>query len=598
MPGSEGHAGDVPAVPSPQDVQASCCGALVDEWRRGGLDRAVVCPGSRSTPLVLALVDGGFDVHVRLDERSAAFTALGMGLGSGRPAVLCTTSGTAAAEVHAAVVEAHHAGVPMLVCTADRPPELHGVGAPQTVEQRRIYGDAVRFSVDLTATDWEARTAWRSIGARLLAEATAAPTGPGPVHLNVACREPLIGHPSVVPPGRGDGAPWHRRSWPRPDASETFDPDDTAADAVDPSIDGVIVAGAGCGDPESVWALADVLGWPVLADPRSGCRADRPGVVAMADALLRDEIVASAFGPEVVVRLGAPWVSKVVEAFVERTVARRGSLVLVDPFGRWSDPGRVATRVVGAEPTWWCRSMASHHAERRRRDGRWRDSWAGAEAAARAAVARWSGSQTALTEPTLARTVVECLEGAATLVTAASMPMRDVEWFAPVGVEAPRVVANRGANGIDGVVSTALGVAATAGPTVALVGDLAFLHDLSALVRPAGFDPPCAVVVADNGGGGIFSFLPQAAALPPDRFERLFATPQAVDVAEVARGLAVPTVVVEDVVSLRDAVSAAVSAGALSVIVARLPDHQANVVAHGELHAAVADAVLRALGPR
>jgi 2-succinyl-5-enolpyruvyl-6-hydroxy-3-cyclohexene-1-carboxylate synthase len=184
--------GEPGARPAPEDVQATFAAVLVDEWARGGLRRAVVCPGSRSAPVAVALArHPDIAVDVRLDERSAGFYALGAALESGLPAAVCTTSGTAAAEVHAAVVEAHHGRVPLVVCTADRPPELHHVGAPQTIDQAGLFGSAVRFALDLGVPDWEARGAWRAIASRLVAEAAAGPLGPGPVHVNLALREPL-----------------------------------------------------------------------------------------------------------------------------------------------------------------------------------------------------------------------------------------------------------------------------------------------------------------------------------------------------------------------------------------------------------------------
>ncbi len=272
-------------------VAASFSATLVDEWVRAGLTDAVLAPGSRSTPLAVALArESRIALHVRLDERSAAFFALGIGLATGRPAVLLTTSGTAAVEVHAAVVEAHLSRVPMIVCTADRPPELHHVGAPQTIEQGGLFAGAVRFFAEPGVPDDRGRWSWRSLGSRLVAEATVGPMGPGPVHANLAFREPLLEMPGELPPGRRNGRPWHRagivRRVPEPASL------DALVGLTRPAARGLIVAGAGAGTPEVVRRLADTLGWPVLADPRSGARV--PGAagaptVAAADALLRVE---------------------------------------------------------------------------------------------------------------------------------------------------------------------------------------------------------------------------------------------------------------------------------------------------------------------
>ncbi len=193
------------------DVAATFCATLVDEWARAGLTDAVVSPGSRSTPMALALAaDDRLRLHVFVDERSAAFFALGIGLRTGAPALTLTTSGTAAAELHPAVIEAHHAGIPLLAVTADRPPEAHGVGAPQTIEQGDLYGRAVRWRADPGVPDPAASPSWRSLAARAVAEARGAGGRPGPVHLNLAFREPLVGRPGPLPPGRVGARPGTR----------------------------------------------------------------------------------------------------------------------------------------------------------------------------------------------------------------------------------------------------------------------------------------------------------------------------------------------------------------------------------------------------
>jgi 2-succinyl-5-enolpyruvyl-6-hydroxy-3-cyclohexene-1-carboxylate synthase len=289
------------------DVQAAFCTVLVDEWARAGLTDAVVAPGSRSTPIVIALdAEPRIRIHVVLDERSAGFVALGLALASGRPAVVATTSGTAAVELHPAVVEASHAGVPLIAVTADRPPELHEVGAPQTVEQTGLFGQAVRWAASPGVAEWEACASWRSLGARGVAEAVSGPRGSGPVHYNLAFREPLLGTGARVatPPGRARAAPWHTRAGPSGGKAPTEVIELLAAYA---GGKGLIVAGAGAagGDPATLVEAGRRLGWPVFADPRSGCRIPAEPVVGAADALLRIPEVA-AWRPDVVLRLGAP----------------------------------------------------------------------------------------------------------------------------------------------------------------------------------------------------------------------------------------------------------------------------------------------------
>ena len=266
---------------NPSDVQAAFCAVLVDEWARAGVSDAVVAPGSRSTPLLIALgADPRIKVHVVLDERSAGFVALGLGLATRRPAVVATTSGTAAVELHPAVVEAHQAGVPLIAVTADRPHELHQVGAPQTVEQESLFAAAVRWSASPGVPEAGSSGAWRSLASRMVAESVAGASGPGPVHLNLAFREPLIGDPSAggVPPGRAGGAPWHRGAA----RAELGVPDPVVSElARFAGKAGIVVAGEGCGDADVLLGAAARLGWPVLADPRSGCRGTGHGAAVV-----------------------------------------------------------------------------------------------------------------------------------------------------------------------------------------------------------------------------------------------------------------------------------------------------------------------------
>jgi 2-succinyl-5-enolpyruvyl-6-hydroxy-3-cyclohexene-1-carboxylate synthase len=574
---------------------------LVDELARAGVRHAVVCPGSRSTPLAMALAaDERMRLHVRLDERSAAYFALGIGLESGLPACLLTTSGTAAAEVHAAVVEAHHARVPLIVCTADRPPELHEVGAPQTVEQANLYAGTMRFACDLGVPDPAAAGSWRPLASRLFAEACAAPEGPGPVHLNVAFREPLDAPPGEAPPGRRDGRPWHSVEAARP-----F-PDPVLAEVLATARQPLIVAGARCGDPELLLATAR-RGIPLLADPRSGCRqVKRPApVVAAADALLRSTSFAAAHRPDLVIRLGESWASKIVNSWLDEGAAAGALHVLVDPFGEWRDPGRQVAKVLRARPGDLLRGLLAVE-DARPVDPAWTSSWQGAEAVAQRALGDCLdelGEAGELVEPLVARALATA-PGVGTLLVASSMPIRDLEWFSAPRPAYPRVLANRGANGIDGVVSTTLGVAASravgdGGPVIGLVGDLAFLHDLTALLRAAaGPEPsgrPCGIIIVDNGGGGIFSFLSQARSVERSRFEQLFGTPQATDVAEHARAAGCPVVDLDGSKGFTSELEAWLAqvgraTGPPPVLVCRT-DRARNVEVHEELNSAVARAL-------
>ncbi|MCB1040732.1 MAG: 2-succinyl-5-enolpyruvyl-6-hydroxy-3-cyclohexene-1-carboxylic-acid synthase, partial [Acidimicrobiales bacterium] len=311
---------DVAATPPPEEVQATFCATLVDEWVRCGVTSAVVAPGSRSTPLALALAARAeVSVEVHVDERAAGFIALGIGLATGHPAIVLTTSGTATAHLHAAAIEADLARVPLILVTADRPPELQHVAAPQTIGQTRLYGDVVRWFAEPGVAEAATSGTWRSLAARAVAEATRGPAGPGPVHLNLAFREPLVGDAGPLPAGREDASRWHTTVGRRTVL------DRVGTERVVSLLDddrGVIVAGEGCGDPEGVLDLAGATGWPVLADPRSGCRSsaevgdDSPVVVAAFDPILRSAVAAEHLAPRVVLRLGAPPASKVLAAWL------------------------------------------------------------------------------------------------------------------------------------------------------------------------------------------------------------------------------------------------------------------------------------------
>ena len=578
-------------------MQAAFAATLVDEWVRAGATDAVVAPGSRSTPMLAALAaDGRVRLHVVLDERSAGFVALGVGMSTGRPCPVVTTSGTAAAELHPAVVEAHQAGVPLIAVTADRPPELHRVGAPQTIEQEGLFGAAVRFAAAPGVADAAVAGTWRSLASRVWAAAVAGPGGPGPVHLNLAFREPLLAadpdrSASLVPRGRAGGRPWHAVAAGVLDAGA-----EVVAELAAAGERGLIIAGAGSGDPSAVGELAAATGWPVLADPRSGCRVPGPGVIAAADALLRVDSVGG-WRPDLVLRLGQPWASKVLGqwlAGLDDDVVQ----VLVDPFGGWADPDRRATRVVIADPTAVCcavaairrGSVATGSVVSGSVGSDWLTAWRRAEAAAQAAItATLSDLGPGLTEPGIARTLVASVPDGTTLFVSSSMPVRDVEWFA-----APRhrmrVVANRGANGIDGVVSTVLGVALAdpGAPVVGLLGDLAFLYDAGALFGVAHRDVDCTLVVVDNDGGGIFSFLPQARALGAEQFERLWATPHGLDLAAVASAYGVA---VTRVSSTDDLVAALRVRGRGIRVVLASTERAANVAVHQRLEDAVRAAI-------
>lgn len=531
-------------------ANATACATYVDEWVRCGVRHAVIAPGSRSTPLAIALAErDDLAIHVVHDERTAAFVALGLGL-DGVPAVLVCTSGTAAVNFHPAVVEAGLSDVPMIVCTADRPPELRGIGSPQTIDQLELYGRSVRWFHDAPPPDEADPTSWRPLAQRVFATAEA-----GPVHLNLPFREPLVGEVADIPEPIGPPLPV-----PRGIASNG---------PVPPELDrqrGVIVAGGRAGvDPAAVASLAERLGWPILADPMSGLR-DMPNSVTSFDSLLRHREFADAHAPELIVRIGRAPASKVLSQWTVRSGApllQVGGPGVVDPERNLAAHCTLddLAPLGGAAETPW---MA-----------RWRHADERADRAIAGLIA-----ETGLSEPATARTIAEALPADAELVVASSMPVRDLEWF---GGRRARAHSNRGANGIDGVTSTALGRALSGRPTVVLLGDIAFVHDANALVALARRGADLRIVVVDNGGGGIFSFLPQAGSLSPDRFEQLFGTPHGTDVAALAAAHGVPA---RTVATSEELAAAVESPGPALVRV--VTDRAENVRLHDRLHAAVA----------
>ena len=626
-------------------VSTACARTLVDELARAGLRLAVLAPGSRSAPLALALADDErIALHVMLDERSAAFFALGAAKSSGLPTLVLCTSGTAAAHFHPAVLEADHSRVPLIVCTADRPAEMRDTGAPQTTDQVHLYGSAVRFFADLPADgDPAARAAWRPIAARLWAEAAGPP--PGPAHLNVAFREPLIptgsdrggtqeeagagreaGRPSVwtgpalggksaeaepgryvgaafvevgsdrggndgAEPGREGGRPWvvsHRAQDALPAAAAA----DVAARSLRVERG---LGGAGWGSPAEAAEVAARLRWPLLADAISGQRGG-PEAVTTYEALLRVPGFAERHRPDLVIRFGGPLTSKAAVAWLDASVPQ----ILVDPDGAWLDPGRAAAERIPALPD--LGSLAAGMRQLDRDPGvadAWNETWMTAEKAARQALDEFLDSDDRPFEGRVARDVAAACAASGrspALVVASSMPVRDLEAFADRVSAA--VYANRGVNGIDGLVSTVLGVAAgrTGGasqrPAVGLLGDLAFLHDAGGLLGAPGRGLDAVFVVVDNGGGGIFSFLPQA-ELPAERFELLFGTPPGADVAQVAAAYGVPAERVEKATEVGPALERALAAGGVRLVVVPTGDRTANVDRHRQSWAAVAAAIGR-----
>jgi 2-succinyl-5-enolpyruvyl-6-hydroxy-3-cyclohexene-1-carboxylate synthase len=485
----------------------------------------------------------GARTHVSLDERAGAFFALGAAKASRRPVAVVTTSGTAAANLLPAVVEAHHARVPLVLLTADRPPELRDTGAPQTIDQLKLFGGFTRWfcEVGTPAPGLEPLRYAASLGARAAAEAWRAPGGPA--HLNFAFREPLVPEPDEMRDAPGGGA-----AAIRPDGASLPDPAPPSpraiarwARALRGCRRGLIVCGPedpGEGFAEAIARLAIATGYPVLADPASQVRYgphDRSRVLGAYDAFLRAPVFREEPSPEAVLQFGAPLTSKAYHLFAARHADTLH--LLIDPAGTPRSPARRAEDVLAADPTLAADALAG--ALRGAADAGWLERFRAADTAARSAIAAAVRSGAAPRDGALFAALVPALPDGAVLYAGNSMPIRDLDAFAPGSARRLRVLANRGANGIDGVVSSALGAGAMEeSPVVCVVGDLSFHHDLNALhlVREAG--GRATVVLLHNDGGGIFSFLP--VARHGATFERYFGTPHGLDFEPVAALYGVP----------------------------------------------------------
>jgi 2-succinyl-5-enolpyruvyl-6-hydroxy-3-cyclohexene-1-carboxylate synthase len=587
--------------------------AFVDELARCGLRAACTSPGSRCAPLVLTLAQ---EPRVRcfshIDERCSGFFALGLAKSSGLPVAVACTSGTAAAELLGAAIEAHEARVPLLLLTADRPPELRERGAGQAIDQLKLFGGAAKWFFEVSAPDASpARVRWiRALACR--AYWTSLEGRPGVVHLNFPLSEPLVSDEDLPADrtGRREGRPYVRRAPGGLSAPESMV---TLYELVAEAERGVVVAGRdertaraplGPADPrsagEAAAGFAAAVGWPVLADPLSGAR--RGGAaIAHYDALLRDEGFAASVRPDLVVRVGDLPTSKPLRGWLAGLEEVRQ--VALDPEGAWQDPAAVLSDSLALDPA---RALADLAREPHTARPEWLAAWREADERAAGAIHATIG-EGSLTEPFVAAELGVLLPEEATLFVASSMPVRDIESFWPVRPDPPRVLCNRGANGIDGTVSSAFGAAADGpGPVLLLIGDVALAHDIGGLLAARRLELNLTIVLLDNGGGAIFDFLPVAGAAmgrspeapaadrragpEEDIYTRHILTPTGLDLAAAARLYGLWHERVESVTAFRAALERALSDDRSSIIEVR-GERASNV----ELHGRVWDQVSRAL---
>jgi len=568
--------GDDGGMTSEADTALACMWVLVDELVRGGMSDACVSPGSRSTPIALALSrHPGVRVHVHLDERASAFFALGLSKATGRVVAVACTSGTAAANFLPAVVEASMSRVPLLLLTADRPPELRGVGANQTIDQLELYGKHAKWFVDAAVPgDRAAEETWRSLGRLALDAAGSHP--PGPAHLNLPFREPLV--PSENSVRRAAPEVGAVMPGPSPALEPTADEIDALVEAVEATARGVIVAGSLREDASAVLDVARRAGWPLVAEPMSGLRV--PGALTGGQFLLATEAFAGSHAPDIAVQFGAAPTSRAGLALV----ANAKRLVIVDPDWLVADPARHASWTIEADAGTLANAVAARIGERGGTE--WLREWLEADTTARRAVDGLVDSWEEPFEGRMARDLAASLPDGSTLVVGSSMPVRDLDVYM-VPRTGLRVLANRGASGIDGFVSTVLGVAASGAPTYALMGDLTLLHDVGGLMWSARHGLDAVLVVVNNGGGGVFSFLAQREV---PELEELFTTPHGRDLAKVCEAAGAGHQRIERASDLVPAVGRAAASGGVRIVEV-VVDRELNVTRHAGVNAAVATAL-------
>jgi 2-succinyl-5-enolpyruvyl-6-hydroxy-3-cyclohexene-1-carboxylate synthase len=582
----------------PTNANTALASAFAEELARGGLRLAVISPGSRSTPLALALWrQPEIEAKVIVDERSAGFFALGAAQASREPVALLCTSGTALVNYHPAVVEADESGIPLVVLSADRPPELRGIGAGQTIDQIKSFGSSVRWfcEVGTHEADDSGLLHYRSVACRALAAARGE-ARPGPVHLNLPWREPLAPLPVEDAVTATDPLALNGRDG-RPLTAVThidLEPSafllDEVAGHIGNAIAGVIVAGRQL-DPElrePLAHLARVAGFPILADPTSQVRCgphDRSHIVAAYDLLLREEHFARSVVPDLILRFGEMPTSKPLRAWIEASGADQ---IVIDPYGGWNEPTNQAAAILRADPTelasGWAARVEGLEGRERPLPDRWMDAERAAQASLDDALAR-----SEISEPALHRALGAAHADGDLVYTSSSMPIRDQEAFLASSETDVLFLSNRGANGIDGLASSGIGAGQASGrPTTILTGDLGFLHDLGGLAALREVSTPVRIVVIDNDGGGIFHFLPQESALDAGEFEALLGTPRGVDVAKAAALFGLPYHRLDSLAELPEALAA--GTGLIEV----KTDRQTNVATHRQL----AERVHGALPPR
>jgi 2-succinyl-5-enolpyruvyl-6-hydroxy-3-cyclohexene-1-carboxylate synthase len=570
-------------------------GAFADELVRAGVSEVVLCPGSRSTPLSAVLYEEpGLRVWIHLDERSAAYFALGLAKGSRKAVAVVGTSGTACVNFAPAVAEAYLGNVPLLVLTTDRPAELRGIGSTQTIDQLRLFGPHAKWSEEmlLPESTAAAQRYVRGVADRAVATAQAAPMGP--VHLNFPFREPLLPAPRDAAAPVSTPTIRMTSSVRRPDKATIQRLADELRGPKRGAIRGLMVCG-GQDDPAfgpAARSLSRVLGFPLISDVLSQTRTgwDLGGlVIDNFDAFLRVPEIAAELKPEVILRFGATQISKPLATYLERNADVR-QIVIADE-GMWTDPQMTASEFVFADAVAFCEDL-DRALPWREESGPWINRWIAINDITARVIREELSSEQEISEANVYRRLSSLLPEDAIVFAGNSMPVRDLDSFFPAGTREARFLCNRGTSGIDGVTSTALGVAAaTAQPAVLVIGDISFYHDMNGLLmaKQYGGRINLTIVVINNDGGGIFSFLPQKSEGVAN-YEALWGTPHGMTFRPVEDLYGVGYTNADSMEAYEAAVSASLRQQGVNVVEVST-NRDENLAAHNRIWAAVAGAL-------
>lgn len=576
-------------------------GAFVDELVRSGVNQVVISPGSRSTPLAMLMMEHEqMQTWVHVDERSAAFFALGIAKASQHPVAIVCTSGTAAANYMPAIVESFHGRIPLLVLTADRPHELRDNGAPQAIRQINLYGEYAKWFIEMPLPENTSHMLRhvRTVAGRAAAVARSGPSGP--VHLNFPFREPLvplIPSPTIWAGGRTGQQEYVSVAQGRRYLSQ--ERMDTLATDLKGLERGLIVCGPqdDATFVEHVTRLGQALHYPILADPLSQLRNgsyDQSGIIDRYDAFLRDEQMMHTYKPDVIIRFGAMPVSKSFLLYLQQHSDCRQ--LVVDAHGDWLESTSTASDMLHTDPLTFCQSLCARINQDQDKDKLptfWYRSWQEINQLTREILTEraYSLGQDVFVDELFEGSVFVELETLlpkkTTLFVGNSMPVRDLDTFFGGYGSQVRIMGNRGASGIDGVISSAFGASTQQEePLVLVIGDLSFYHDLNGLLAAKLFDLNVTIILINNDGGGIFSFLPQAKN--ERHFESLFGTPLGLDYRPTVEMYGGSFTSIQTWDDFRDKVKRSLNQPGLKVIEVRT-NRQTNVAMHRYIFKCLSD---------